>query len=129
VPARSYLRWRYRRLPRSAAADISDYVRSGFDVVGVVGVAGSPSCGAGTTLDLGAALHALASCPYRRVTTQWLNQRVVTAAARPGLGLFIEALTRHLARRGIVVPTTQFALPVDLSDAPAPAARSSTTRG
>jgi uncharacterized protein YbbK (DUF523 family) len=128
-PVRPYLRWRYRRLARSVAVDIADYMTSGFDIVGVVGVAGSPSCGAGTTLDLGAALQALASCPHRRVTTQWLNQRVVTAAARPGQGLFIEALTRDLARRGIVVPTTQLALPVDQNDAPAPASSSSTARG
>lgn len=32
-------------------------------MVGVVGVAGSPSCGANTTLDIGLALKTIGSCP------------------------------------------------------------------
>jgi hypothetical protein len=46
------LRWRYRRLACGVARDVADYTNSGFDVVGVVGVAGSPSCGAGITMGL-----------------------------------------------------------------------------
>jgi predicted secreted protein len=63
---RPYLRFRYRRLARAVARDIEDYVGSGLDVVGVVGVAASPSCGAGTTLDLAASLRALGLVPARR---------------------------------------------------------------
>ena len=40
--ARSYLRLRYSRLAQGVARDIADYTNSGFDAVGVVGVAGSP---------------------------------------------------------------------------------------
>src|SRR5215471_7303757 len=40
-----YTRWRYRRLAKEVVRDIEDYVRSGFGVVGIVGVGGSPSCG------------------------------------------------------------------------------------
>ena len=32
-------------LAREVAGGIEDYARSGFEVVGVVGIAGSPSCG------------------------------------------------------------------------------------
>ena len=54
-------RFRYRRIARRAVRDLEDYVASGFEVVGVVGVAGSPSCGVDTTLDLGRALKTLGS--------------------------------------------------------------------
>jgi hypothetical protein len=60
-----YLRVRYRRLARAVVRDIADYIDSGLKVTGVVGVAGSPSCGAAATLDLGVAAQALGSCPRR----------------------------------------------------------------
>jgi transposase-like protein len=50
----------YRRLARRVADDIADYLRSGFEVVEIVGVGGSPSCGVSTTLDLDRAIAAMA---------------------------------------------------------------------
>jgi hypothetical protein len=44
---------RYRLLARRVARQLIGYQRSGFDVVGVVGVDASPTCGVTTTLDLG----------------------------------------------------------------------------
>ena len=113
---RPYLRFRYRRLARAVARDIEDYVGSGFDVVGVVGVAGSPSCGAVTTLDLAASLRALGSCQRSGITKDWMNREVVGAAMRPGRGLFLEALTDELSHRGLAVPTTEFTLPAARDD-------------
>ena len=40
------------RLARHVAREIADYKRSGFTVVGIVGVGASPSCGVRTTLDI-----------------------------------------------------------------------------
>lgn len=39
-----YTRWMYWRLAKEVVRDIEDYVRSGFEVVGIVGVGGS-TCG------------------------------------------------------------------------------------
>jgi predicted secreted protein len=108
---RLYLRMRYRWLARAVVRDIQDYVGNGFEVAGVVGVAGSPSCGVQTTLDLAAALRALGTCARRPVTKDWLNRRVVAAATCPGPGLFVEALTAELARRGLAVPVSEVTLP------------------
>ena len=47
-----YTRWIYRRLAKEVVRDIEDYVRSGFEVVGMVGVGGSPSCGVWSGLAL-----------------------------------------------------------------------------
>ena len=44
-----YLRWRYARLARTVARDVADAAGAGVDVVAVVGVASSPSCGVRTT--------------------------------------------------------------------------------
>ena len=109
-PARSYLRWRYQRLARAVARDIADCTASGLEVVGVVGVAGSPSCGVTSTLDLDAALRAVAACSHRTVTAGWLDQHVVEPSIRPGRGLFIDALQAELAKRHLDVPVNEFQL-------------------
>ena len=110
-PGRRYLQLRYRFLARAVARHLEDYLRSGYEVVGVVGVAGSPSCGAKTTLDLSASLRALGSCPGVVPTREWITREVVDGAIRTGRGLFIEALTDQLTRRGCAVATTEYTLP------------------
>lgn len=100
----AYTRARYRLLARRVARHITDYQRSGFDVVGMVGVEASPTCGVTTTLDLDASLAAVVGCPLDRLDRGFMNDTVVDASARPGRGLFIEALSDALARRGAQVP-------------------------
>ena len=98
-----YLRWRYAWLARTTARDMQDYLGSGVQVRGVVGVAGSPSCGVHTTLDLKRAAAAVA----RRTgppTTAWMNAEVVRPALTPGRGLFIQELTRAMARDNLDAP-------------------------
>jgi predicted secreted protein len=104
VPAVTrYLRRRYRKLARAVADDLEDYVVSGLTVTGVVGVAGSPSCGVRRTMDLAAATAAVARCPRGSLTAAVLNDAVVGPAERAGAGIFIEALTEEMARRGLSV--------------------------
>ena len=47
-----YVRWRYARQARAIVRDVEGYLAGGLAVRGIVGVAGSPSCGVHTTLDL-----------------------------------------------------------------------------
>ena len=108
--AESYLRRRYRRLARGVVDDIEDHLVSGCEVRGVVGVAGSPSCGVHTTLDLSTALAAVARASRASVSADWLRDTVVGPAQRPGSGLFVQALHAELARRGLRVPVTESVL-------------------
>lgn len=108
---RRYVRWRYGRLARAVAADVGDYLDSGLAVVGVVGVAGSPSCGAQTTLDVKRATAALAHRSSDPPTAEWMNTVVVEPAVCPGRGLFVAELTRAMARRGLEVPMLEELLP------------------
>jgi uncharacterized protein YbbK (DUF523 family) len=113
VPVASrYLRWRYRSLARTVARDVADAARAGQQVVGVLGVAGSPSCGVRTTLDLDVALQR-ASGSEHALTARWLSQDVVAGAERPGTGLFIDALQERLADRQLDVPFVEYRLPSD----------------
>ena len=107
-----YVRRRYAHHARAIARDIEDYLASGLTVRGIVGVAGSPSCGVYPTLDLKHAAAALARRPHRdSATTEWMNDAVVEPALRPGRGLFVTELTHALAPRGVHVPILQHTLP------------------
>lgn len=97
--ARGYTRRRCALEARRVADDIHDYLDSGYRVRGVHGVAGSPSCGVRTTLDLGKAATALGRCPYEPRTASWMNDAVVKPSECPGRGLFIAALAERLEQR------------------------------
>lgn len=66
---------------------IMGYHRHGFQILGIVGVDRSPTCGVGTTSDRGAEV--------------------------PGRGLFMEALSRRLAQEGLTVPMLGLKRPED----------------
>jgi uncharacterized protein YbbK (DUF523 family) len=106
----AYLRLRYRPIAARVIHDLEDYLESGFEVVGVVGVAGSPSCGVNTTLDLGRALKAIGSCPLSGPASDSILRPVAEGAAVPGQGLFIEALSNGMSRRLIRMPMDEVEL-------------------
>lgn len=104
APFVRYTRHVYARLARSVARDVADYRRSGIEVVGVVGIASSPSCGVHTTLDLPAAVDALTRCPLARLDRRTVNEDVVAAHSRPREGMFTFALRQQLEEVGVPVP-------------------------
>ena len=116
----AYTALRYRLLAGRVAGQIADYQDSGFDVVGVVGVDASPTCGVTTTLDLNASLQAIAGCPLNRLDRTFMNDTVVNGSARPGRGLFISALDGALARRGRQVPLLRHDLRSEAPGSPLP---------
>ncbi|HSL76370.1 MAG TPA: hypothetical protein VK867_05455 [Candidatus Limnocylindrales bacterium] len=99
----AYTRWRYDRLAAHVVAEVADYRHAGFDVVGIVGVDGSPSCGVRLTLDLDRAIDALGRCDPTTTDATAFNERVVRANVIPGQGLFTAALRRRLRRRRLRV--------------------------
>lgn len=100
----AYTRLRYHWLARTIARQIADYHRSGFEVVAIVGVGASPSCGVHSTLDLAASVDAMARCPVATIERDTVNRAVVRDCTIEGQGLFIEALGSELRRRGRSVP-------------------------
>jgi hypothetical protein len=73
-------------------------------VAGIVGVAGSPSCGVRRTLELSGALQAMAACPLATLDREAFNRQVIAANVVAGDGLFVHQLRRALHRKGIQVP-------------------------
>ncbi len=106
-----YTRSVYRRLARRVARDAEDYVRAGFDVVGVIGVGDSPSCGVRHKLDLRRALPVVAALDLQTVDTRTFNMRAVRDAIVEGEGVFIQALREQFRRRQIAVEMDEHLTP------------------
>jgi uncharacterized protein YbbK (DUF523 family) len=98
-----YTRRRYRALARAVARQVDDYLRSGFSVLGIVGVDGSPSCGVVRTLDLRRSSERLAELDPETVTVGEVTA-LVRGCVTEGEGLFTAALRAELDRRRISVP-------------------------
>lgn len=96
-----YTRFRYRRLARSVAQEISDYVNSGYEVVGILGVDGSPSCGVHSTLDLGKSFHYFNSISPHSIERRKMNDALYSYCLRSGQGIFVTELKRALHILGI----------------------------
>ena len=105
-----YVRWRYAHQARAIVRDVAGYLASGLSVRGIVGVAGSPSCGVDTTLDLKRAAAAVAGRRRDPATAAWMNTVVVGPALRPGRGMFTEELTCAMGRRNVDVPMLEESL-------------------
>jgi hypothetical protein len=100
---RWYTRWVYWRLAKEVVRDIEDYVRSGFEVVGIVGVGGSPSCGVCSRLDLRRSLEVVAGCPLARLDRRVMNEEAIANCLSEGEGLFIAALQHQLRRKHLTI--------------------------
>ncbi len=98
-----YTRVRYWRIARRVAAEIADYVRSGVEVVGIVGVGDSPSCGVDHTLDLRRSLPVVASMDVDTIDAPTFKARAVRSLVERGQGLFVAALRKQLRRRRLSI--------------------------
>jgi predicted secreted protein len=103
-------RLRYRILARQVVREIEQYRDAQVEVVGLVGIGASPSCGVRTTLDVGRSFETLAGCPLARIDRRFVNERVVAGCRTPGEGLFVAALRKRLRRRQVDVSFFEYDL-------------------
>jgi hypothetical protein len=95
----AYTRLVYRRLARKVVRDVIAYRAADVEVVGLVGVSASPSCGVHTTMDLGLACDVVASCPLAQIDRELMNVEVVAGSATPGNRRFVDLIREGLRRR------------------------------
>ena len=110
----------YRRLARQTARRVVDYHDSGLDVVAIVGVDGSPSCGVTRTMDMPVALDRLCEVDRDTITVAEMN-RIVRDAGSAGRGLYTEAVQHQLQRRGLDVTYLAHDLLAELDGQPSTA--------
>ena len=116
----TYTRIVYRRLARDTVRRVRDYRDSGLQVVAIVGVDGSPSCGLTRTMDMPAALDRLCALDRGTITVAEMTT-IVRDSTTTGRGLFTEALQNHLRRRGLDVTHLAHDLLAELAGRPSTA--------
>jgi hypothetical protein len=84
------------------ANQIQDYLASGFEVLGVIGVDGSPSCGVKKTMNLERAFVEVGR--LQPMATAADVNAIVRSNAIGGRGLFVALLEEELRRRRLNVP-------------------------
>lgn len=93
----------YRKIAKEVVAEIKDYTESGFDVVAIIGIAGSPSCGVNTTLDIKKSVEFLANADIDKLNRNKMNKFGVMECLIKGKGFFIGALEDELKKENIKV--------------------------
>ncbi len=98
-----YTKLIYRRLAKTTADQVNDYLVSGYSVIGVIGIDGSPSCGVNNTLDFKRSFELTASMDVKSVTVEQMNT-IIRQSLTEGRGLFAAALQKELKKRHIDLP-------------------------
>ncbi len=98
-----YTKLIYRQLAKATADQVNDYLTSGYSVIGMIGIDGSPSCGANTTLDFERSFELTASMDVESVTVEQMNT-IIRKGLTGGKGLFTTALQKELKKRHIDIP-------------------------
>jgi predicted secreted protein len=107
----------FRRVARETAGQIKDYLASGFSVVGVMGIDGSPSCGVNKTLDFRRSFESAACIDMETVTVEHMNA-IISEALIDGRGIFMGMLQDELGKRFIHVPFTAHDLIAEIQGMP-----------
>jgi len=88
---------KYRGLAKKVVEEIRDYKDSGFEVIGIVGIDGSPSCGVNQTLDMKTLFERVSEKDVGSLTREENNQ-LVTESLTDGKGYFVQELQDGLRK-------------------------------
>lgn len=92
---------RYSRLASKIVSLIKDYVKSGFTVVGIAGIDGSPTCGVNTTLNMKKSFDYIAGMQIATLKREDFNRIMFTAYIQQGKGIFIKILSQKLKKNNL----------------------------
>jgi predicted secreted protein len=93
----------FARLASQVAKQVSDYIDSGYTVVGIVGIDGSPTCGVNSTLNLKTSFAFHLGLSLSSLERAGYNQNLYARCAEKGAGLFMSLVEKKLAGKRIKV--------------------------
>ncbi len=98
-----YTRRVSRGIARGVVAEIRDYIESGFEVLGIVGIKTSPLCGITRTLDLRRSFEFASGTSLEALDRKTMYEYGVKNLLVEGEGFFIQALKDELRKRNLSV--------------------------
>lgn len=93
----------YRKIAKETVEEIKDYINSGFEVAGILGIGGSSSCGVNNTIDLKKSFEYLVNIDINTLERNQFNDFLLRKCAVQGRGFFTEALKDELNRNKIKI--------------------------
>ena len=93
----------FKKIAREVVSEIKDYMDSGFEVSGIVGIKGSPSCGVSAALDLKKSAQFAADMDIATLNREYFNENCYKNCLVNKRGLFIDALQKELSANNIRV--------------------------
>ena len=93
----------FRKIAKEVVSEIKDYIDSGFDVTGIVGIKGSPSCGVSAALDLKKSAEFAAYLDIEKLNTEYFNENCYKKCLVNKSGIFFDELKQELSAKSIKV--------------------------
>jgi predicted secreted protein len=98
-----HTKWVYKKIARDTVKMLEDYKKSGFDIIGIVGVDGSPTCGISTCLDMKKSFDYCAGLNIESIDRKNYNKEMYDRCLKQGKGLFFLEMDKALKRKKIAI--------------------------
>ncbi|MHB8139062.1 MAG: hypothetical protein ACYDGO_11850 [Smithellaceae bacterium] len=98
-----HTKWVYKKIARDTVKMIEDYKNSGFGIIGIVGVDGSPTCGISTCLDMKKTFDYCAGLNIKSIDRKIYNKEMYGKCLKQGKGLFFLEMDKILRKRNMAI--------------------------
>jgi len=113
-----YTRRIWKRIARETVSEMKDYVNSGYEIMGVIGISASPSCGINTTFDLKGAFEWISGVEVKEIELSKMRKQYFEQLTIPGKGMYIDELQKEMRKQGIKAKFYEHDLKADLEGEP-----------
>jgi predicted secreted protein len=88
----------YKKIAKEVLKDIKDYKNSDFEVLGIVGVSASPTCGVNTSIEITKFINFLEGSSIKDINRKQLNEQYIKGSIVTRSGIFIDVLKNLLEK-------------------------------
>jgi len=107
TPYMMYFIWKtkrsFKKIAQDVVSEIKDYMDSGFEVMGIIGIKGSPSCGVSASMDLKKSADFVAQLDIEKINKVYVNDYFYKKCMVNKSGLFFNELKKELSAHHVSV--------------------------
>jgi hypothetical protein len=96
-----YTKYKYRKIAKEIIKEMKDYLKSGYQIMGFIGVSASPTCGVTKTLDNSIFINYLLNTDIHEIDRSTFNRVCIEKAIIKDQGLFVSELSRLLRKNNL----------------------------
>ncbi len=98
-----YTRIMWRKIAREVVSEMKDWTKSGYEIVGVIGIATSPSCGVNTTFDLPKSFEFSPGLKLEDLEREYMSNYYLEHLTISGEGVYFSELKKEMKKNNIKV--------------------------